>query len=828
MAVWSACSAQRFVHIVGLFVVLFLIRADVFCGERAPANLAPAPVLSWPKTFQQGDNRVVFYQPQIDEWQAYSVLRARCAVEVRFAGDANALFGAVYLEAKTKVNTEERKVLLSDLQITQAHFPQAPKEREAAGEALIRSVVFAQKSLLVSLDHMIAVTEKPDLQKEVPASFEPPQLFFSSKPAILVGFMGKPNFKLVKEAGLLFAVNTNWDVFLDPATSEYYLLNGAAWLTTKDVLKGPWTPVDALPPAFSKLPADENWDTVRKNIPGQRADAVPAIFTSTAPAELIVTAGEPNYEPIPGTSLMLVTNTESDLFMRSGPEGLRYYLLLAGRWFQAPSLDGVWSSARTDLPADFAKIPEDSDAADVLMSVPGTLDAEAAAMLASVPTKATVKRNQMALLVDYDGEPVFKPIEGTALSYAVNTSYSVLMANGAYYCCYQGVWFDAARPTGPWAVADRIPQVIYSIPATSPLHNVTYVTIYESNDTEVTTGYTGGYTGEYVVGGLVLFGLGLAIGHHWDDSWGSYHYASHYYSYGVSARFSYSSGGYVRASAVGVYGPYGGVGRVAAYNSQTGTYVRGVKAYGPAGSASAAFAFNPDNGTAAGRIGGSSVYGSWGRSAVTDGDDWARAGHHSGANGGVAGIETSGGAGLIAAEGPRGNTGGVAKDGQGSVLVGKDGNLYKKDESGSWQKYQDGNWQPVDRTQERPEPRAGTPSAERGEGAPAAARVENSPAGEQLEQRRDAAGSDPRQDRPAPADRQTPVERRDTRETQEARDRTRSLPEQRPTQNYNVDQLDRDSSRRDRGNERAQSFDNSRSSDRSGGSSGSGRSRGRR
>ena len=36
---------------------------------------------------------------------------------------------------------------------------------------------------------------------------------------------------------------------------------------------------------------------------------------------------------------------------------------MAGRWFRAKSLDGPWTFATADLPADFAKIPASSPAA---------------------------------------------------------------------------------------------------------------------------------------------------------------------------------------------------------------------------------------------------------------------------------------------------------------------------------------------------------------------------------------------------------------------------------------------------------------------------------
>ena len=77
--------------------------------------------------------------------------------------------------------------------------------------------------------------------------------------------MGEPKFEPVKtnRTDLLFALNTNWDVLYDTASRMYYLLNGDGWLAAPDVLKGPWTPAQTLPPSIYSLPANANWAEAR-------------------------------------------------------------------------------------------------------------------------------------------------------------------------------------------------------------------------------------------------------------------------------------------------------------------------------------------------------------------------------------------------------------------------------------------------------------------------------------------------------------------------------------------------------------------------------------
>ena len=182
----------------------------------------------------------------------------------------------------------------------------------------------------------------------------------------------------------MFVANTNWDIFYDAVTQRYYLLNQESWLTTRDLIKGPWDSTTTLPAGMSSLPNDDNWADVRQRMPGKPEKNPPQCLVTTEPAELILTQGEPKYSPIPGTSLLRMSNTEAVVFYNAG-DG-KHYFLTAGRWFRATSLDGPWSSASTDLPADFAKIPDNDPSAFVKASVPGTTEAKDAVLLASVPT----------------------------------------------------------------------------------------------------------------------------------------------------------------------------------------------------------------------------------------------------------------------------------------------------------------------------------------------------------------------------------------------------------------------------------------------------------
>src|SRR4029077_20130779 len=130
---------------------------------------------------------------------------------------------------------------------------------------------------------------------------------------------------------------------------------------------------------------------------------------------------------------------------------------------------------------------------------------------------------------------------------------------------------------------------IYSIPASSPVYNVTYVTQTTTDDGNVQASYTAGYMGTFIVGSTVGVIIAGGTGYYYPPylyypavGYPIYHpYAA---TYGYGAYYKPYAGAY--GVAAGVYGPYGGAAVGTAYNPYTGTYARGATAYGPYGSAS--------------------------------------------------------------------------------------------------------------------------------------------------------------------------------------------------------------------------------------------------
>jgi hypothetical protein len=246
-----------------------------------------------------------------------------------------------------------------------------------------------------------------------------------------------------------------------------------------------------------------------KTLPSLKQGRSPVIVVATTPTELIVLEGGPNWVAIPGTGLSYVKNTTGNVFRLEADQ--KVYVLISGRWFRSPTFDGSWEYVANDaLPADFAKIPDDSEKENVKAAVAGTAQAKEARIAAAIPQIAEVKVTEAKIdPPKIDGEPKLAPIEGTSLQYVVNTGTPIIQVSPtSWYALQDAVWFTGPSVAGPWMVATSVPSVIYTIPPSAPLHYVTYVRIYEATPTTVSVGYTSGYYGTCVSHGTVVYGTG--------------------------------------------------------------------------------------------------------------------------------------------------------------------------------------------------------------------------------------------------------------------------------------------------------------------------------
>ena len=698
MRLFNTSFLKWLIVTAALFISPFEIRAATSTTASGQSSDS-----SWPREKYSNGTRLIIYQPQVDDWKNFQDLSWRMAISLT-PKSGKTVLGVVEMKGNTNVDNVAKLVTITNPQVTGTYFPSLDNATKEKMDQLFKT--FVPPTFSISLYHLIASTPKKEPPAGVQLNNDPPKIFVGYRPSILLSVNGDPVLSVVPNTNLQFVVNTQWPLFLDESASTYYLAVGQQWLTASK-LDGQWSPTKKLPPAMSKVPQDKQWSALKKLIPPPASpkSVTPDVFYSDKPAEIILFDGQPVYAQIPNTQLEYATNTSSVVFVYKPTQ--QFYYLTAGRWFSAADLQGPWTYATPNLPADFAKIPSSSPASAILATVPGTEEAKDAVLLAQVPTTMTVKPTEAAakVKVAYAGDPKFEPIKGTSMQYATNTADKVIELEGTYYLCLQGVWFMAPTPTGPWSTCMSVPNEIYTIPSSSPVYNVTYVTQTANPDGTVTSNYTAGYLGSFILGAATGAILADGSGYWWPPycNAGYYYpypatYCGAYYGYGYhygTPYYDYNTGAYGWKGSAS--GPYGSAAWGAGYNPYTGTYARGGTVSTPYGTRSAAQAYNPYTGTYAQTRQGSSPTAQWGSSYVSRGNQSATTGHYSTANGTVAGASTSAGGKAVGANTAWGNSA-AGKTASGNMYAEHDGNVYKNTGNG-WDKYDNGSWNSVNKPQ---------------------------------------------------------------------------------------------------------------------------------
>lgn len=683
----------------------------------------PDQALNFPRTIDGDAGTVVIHSPQIDAWPEFETIEARLAVEVIPEGDSDAVVGVAEFTADTDPNLELRVVAIENTAITSTSFPGVSDAKAAELDAIVRDTVQPQTQY-VPLDVMLTFIA-PDVlvEPEAGLSYDPPPIFYSSTPAILVNLDGEPILAQIPDTRIEYAVNTNWDLFRY-RENDWYLRHGQRWLRN-DELRGEWKWDNSLPRDFDELPDDANWVDAKAAIPPMRGDDdEPTVFVSQQPGELIVTDGQPQHRTVGAAGLEYVEDTESDVFRFEQ----RYYYLVSGRWYEATLLRGPWEPVE-ELPDVFASIPDDHAKSHVLAAVPETDEARLAVLEASLPRSATIDRDAGDnVSVFYEGDAIFEEVPGTDVKRAVNSPNDILLVGSTYYLCDSAVWYVSTTADGPWVVADEIPSVIYTIPPSSPSYHVTHVEVEESDDLSVTTSYTSGYYG-MSVGFTVMYGTGWYYPPYWGYYPGYPYYYPYPYAFGASSWYNPNTGMYGRSASV--YGPYGGYGRAASYNPQTGAYARGRAVWDSDEIAGSAIGYNPRTGTGVATTRYRSEYGGYGESLITQNEKWLATRSEwdqdslntefrtSGGTVGEIERERDGdvtyGSGefqrgdqsldtksvrgeqgtLIGYETGSGETGAIGRNADGDLYAGKDGNVYRRDEDG-WSQHGENGWESVE------------------------------------------------------------------------------------------------------------------------------------
>ena len=474
--------------------------SGLLAGAATLPQPASAQGIEWPQEVQAEEGTIVVYQPQVETLKG-DTITGRAAMALEIEGHEEPIFGAFWFTARLDTSYEDDLAVIHDVRIARVRWPDSKPEHETRFTEIVESAV-PPEGFEISLERLSASLTAAEREKKSLAELrnDPPKIVFSEELAVLLLYDGEAAFAPIENTSWERALNTPFAVARDTKSGTCYLSSGTLWYSAEDPL-GPWS-VTAHPPEdlVEMAPKPDPEDVASKT--------PPRIIVATEPTEVVSTDGEPRWQSLPGGKLLYAENTETAWLRELATQQM--YVLLSGRWFRAPSTNGPWTFVRPDqLPSAFKEIPPGSDIGGVRTSIAGTEEAEDAMLDAEIPQTAAIKRSEARFEAQYDGPPKFEKIPGTKVAWAVNTGQQILEIDGGYYAVDNGVWFVSAKPEGPWAVADSVPEdEIQEIPPSSPVYNTTHVHVYQSTPQVVYVGYTPGYLWSFPYYGVPFYGTG--------------------------------------------------------------------------------------------------------------------------------------------------------------------------------------------------------------------------------------------------------------------------------------------------------------------------------
>jgi hypothetical protein len=189
------------------------------------------------------------------------------------------------------------------------------------------------------------------------------EIVTATDPTELIWTDGPPQMSTIAGTGLLYWANTDSDVFVQIGTQNLYVLLSGRWYMAPNQ-NGPWTYVapNQLPADFARIPTDSPKANVLASVAGTQAaqDAIADTYIpQTAAVDVnnyqqptVTYDGNPDFEPIQGSSCTYAANTDSSIIFVGGI----YYCCSDAVWYQSGNPAGPWGLCRR-VPPEIYTIP---------------------------------------------------------------------------------------------------------------------------------------------------------------------------------------------------------------------------------------------------------------------------------------------------------------------------------------------------------------------------------------------------------------------------------------------------------------------------------------
>jgi len=167
-----------------LFLVRSLVLLLVVVGSgTALAKTGGSGDPGWPREHIQNGNRLLVYQPQVDDWKNFHDLTWRMAVSLTPKGGKEVV-GVVEMKGTTQVDNDNKLVLISNPEVTGTYFPSLDATQTQKIEQMFKS--FVPPSVSISLFRLVASTPKSEPAAGVQLNNDPPKIFVAYRPSILL------------------------------------------------------------------------------------------------------------------------------------------------------------------------------------------------------------------------------------------------------------------------------------------------------------------------------------------------------------------------------------------------------------------------------------------------------------------------------------------------------------------------------------------------------------------------------------------------------------------------------------------------------------------
>jgi len=345
-------------HGIRLGMALILLTAALQLSKAAEEN-------SWPRKIEKDGTTVIIYQPQVESLTE-NRLESRAAVSVSNEETPSPVFGAMWFDCNISTDRDQRTVLLLDMEVTAARFPDVEEEKIKQLKAYLEKIVPGWEMEL-SLDQLLADLDMTEVSSSLSEDLNnsPPEIIFSTTPAMLILLDGDPIFEEIENTAYERVVNTPFFVVKDAKKGNYYINGGDQWYTSDNF--DAWEATEKVPKKLRQIAEEALTDPDVSEDSAEEQDVdgsiVPDLILRTAPAELLQSDGEPEFKPIEGTSLLYMSNTADDILMNIDTQ--EYFILVAGRWYRSKSVnEGPWTFVEPNqIPGGFNDIPSNSEKA---------------------------------------------------------------------------------------------------------------------------------------------------------------------------------------------------------------------------------------------------------------------------------------------------------------------------------------------------------------------------------------------------------------------------------------------------------------------------------